>query len=497
MIPTADSLAVQTVLERWLEQTATAEEEAQLWQWVSESRTCARELAAASRFHGMLAETIKARDIEDEARRQLALTPRSHETTRALPRVEVKAGLSSWRPFALAAAIALVGMLSVLYWPTSPPHPWVGQSPVSLRPSAPERTPVAPVRPVPALTTKGLAGQPHLKTSPMTLIEQLDGFFIGPLSIDALPLGQAMGLLRQLLEEKETEGRVRLTSLHITVPAGAMARRVSFHTQTPLPFLKAVRAIAALAGCDVQAAGETIAIILHPSIFPLAVEKKKITDLLVGRVGRDGTPLQQDPLRLQALMDDAAMLGIVPANDGTAMLSSGQWAALLQLMDSRDYLNNLPLPTFAVYNLPADQAPLTGAGVLSPEQAEDFIEDMTRIGRRPDQIIIPRADAADPTLPIVLIPDGTEIRIALNASPLPQDQPTTPLVANNSPRQISDPRTLPIDSTRAGIGPVSSQPPKPMTYAASSQGSGFVLSDPNATNTIQVIVTIPTTQPPP
>jgi hypothetical protein len=36
-----------------------------------------------------------------------------------------------------------------------------------------------------------------------------------------------------------------------------------------------------------------------------------------------------------------------------------------------------------------------------------------------------------------------------------------------------------------------------MTYAASSQGSGFVLSDPNATNTIQVIVTIPTTQPPP
>lgn len=89
----------------------------------------------------------------------------------------------------------------------------------------------------------------------MALIEQLDGFFIGPLSIDALPLGQAMGLLRQLLEEKETEGRVRLTSLHITVPAGAMARRVSFHTQTPLPFLKAVRAIAALAGCDVCGGG--------------------------------------------------------------------------------------------------------------------------------------------------------------------------------------------------------------------------------------------------
>lgn len=497
MTPTADSLAFQTVLEHWLEQTATVEEEAQLWQWVSESHECARELAAASRFHGMLAEAIKARDVEEEARRFLTLTPRSYETTRLQPRPVVKMQLQWLRPAALAASIALLGVLSVLFWPTPPQNPVASQPPVPLRSPAPEPSRAATVRPVSALPTKVVAGQPNPKPSPMTLIEQLDGFFIGPLAIDALPLGQAMTLLRQLLEEKQTEGRVRLASLHVTVPSGAMARRVTFHTQTPLPFVKAVRAIAALAGCDVQAADETIALILHPSIFPLAVEKKKITDLLVGRVGRDGTPLQEDRLRLQALMADAAMLGIIPANDGMAMVSSGQWSALLQLMDSRDYLNSLALPTFAVYNLPANQVPLTGTGILSPEQADDFIDEMARIGRTPDQIMTPRADASDPSQPILLIPDGDDIRIALNSSAIAQDQTTAPLIANNSPSQISDPRTPTLENTRAGLGPSSSQTVKPTANGASSQGSGFVLSDPNTPSTIQVILTVPATQLPP
>ncbi len=486
MPPPADSLAFQTVLEHWLEETATAEEEAQLWQWVSESAECAREFAAATRFQGMLAEVIKARDVEEEARRVLALAPREREPTRALPRPAPQAQPHPFRLVALAAALALLGVVTVLLWP-SPPAASVTEhraAPAPASTAAPG--PPSPVPPAPALE---LAGPPNPKPSPMSLVEQLDGFFIGPLSMEAMPLGQAMALLRQLLEEKANESTLPLTALHVTVPAGAMGRRVTFHTQTPLPFLKAVRAIAALAGCDVQAQEQTIALILHPSVFPLAVEKKKITDLLAGRLTRDGTPLREDRLRLQALLSDAASLGIVPAQDGTALVSSGQWAALLQLTDSRDYLNSLPLPTFAVYRLPAHLAPSAEAGMLTPEQADDFLNQMNGLGRTPDEIISPRADAQDPSEPLVLIPDGDDFRIALNTTDTPEN-PTMNLPMNAVGPEVKDPYAIggsdKITNSLNGDG-----------AGTLSLGNAFVLPDLSLPNTIQVIVPVQTNSPPP
>ncbi|HYF34329.1 MAG TPA: hypothetical protein VD994_03475, partial [Prosthecobacter sp.] len=140
----------------------------------------------------------------------------------------------------------------------------------------------------------------------------------------------------------------------ITVPTEASGRRVTFHSG-PISFLKAVRAIAGLGGCDMTVDEATLALILHRETYPQVPNRKDIRSLLASQVNADGTTAAEDPKRVAALIADAASLGIAvdvkqPLEDQAVLpMTRGQWQALQALTEARQQLSQFPAPSFQLY----------------------------------------------------------------------------------------------------------------------------------------------------
>lgn len=398
MHPHADSAEFDRLLDRWLDDSATAAEAKLFWRYVTEREDCAREFAAAARFEGLLADTIKARDVEAEARKILTVTPRmtvAGKTSMLVAAAPVRpAQPTSLRGFAIAAGLMVAGLITAMLWPSA-----------TVRPEVVQQTPKASVKPIaspvlPDFQKTSPAPMPPLEspalpagaTQPVevTLIERLDRFFINGVLLDNVPLGQALALLQQQLVQTDYLKTLPLSALRVTVPAGATARRVSFQSES-IPYLKAVRAVAALAGCDVQVDGLSITLILQPGTFPQVVERRALADLLAGRLSRDGTAMIQDEGRVAALWEDAALLGIATAEDGTANLSRGQWEALRTMTDARDQMGLFVLPAFALYVVPQESVPQEG--VLTPDQTLQFQQNAGQAGIQPVASVTPNLAA--------------------------------------------------------------------------------------------------------
>lgn len=73
MKPDPRSAEFITLIDRWLDQTATVEEAACLWQAVAECPQCAAVLAAASRFESLLESTVQERASEGKLMAPVAL----------------------------------------------------------------------------------------------------------------------------------------------------------------------------------------------------------------------------------------------------------------------------------------------------------------------------------------------------------------------------------------------------------------------------------------
>ncbi|MBV6499052.1 MAG: hypothetical protein CJBNEKGG_01502 [Prosthecobacter sp.] len=416
----ADSAEFARLLDRWMDATLTDEEADLLWRCVREHPECAAEFAAAARFEGLLADTIKARDVEAEARKVLAVSPRqTGPLSAALAPASVKKPGVSMRAFAWAAVLVATGVIVALLWPENLQRGvQVGQqkarkpvAPVAVEPLPPPRASLQlpPIENVTAGLNAPAAVEP-------TLVERLDLFFIRGVSLDQVPLGQAMAELRQALVEKDSLKTLPVERLRVTVPAGALGRRVTFFSG-PISYLKAVRAVAALAGCDVEVDDLTIALILQPGIFPQVVEKRVLTDLLAGRISSGGVPMVEDPDRMVLLWEDAASLGIPMAADGTAQLSRGQWEALRLLTDMRDQVGLMPMPTFAVYAVPQDAAPPDG--VITPEQKQDSLNKIQSLGLQPVLTFTPRLAGPNNPDPVMLEPDGDRLKLVAARGPMP------------------------------------------------------------------------------
>jgi len=390
----ADSPEFADLLDRWLDDSATPEQAELFWRCVTECPDCALEFAAAARFEGLLADTIKARNVEAEARKILAVTPRATapSTARMLvpaaaPRPAERASLHG---FAIAASLVVAALITAMLWPSAPvtPPEVVNASKTPVKPIAPpvlpemKKSAPTPIQMVEAPASPSGAVDPV----EVTLVERLDRFFINGVVLDNVPLGQALALLQQMLVQTDYLKTLPLDALRVTVPAGATARRVSFQSES-IPYLKAVRAVAALAGCDVQVDGMSITLILQPGIFPQVVERRSLADLLAGRFNRDGRALSEDPGRVAALWEDAALLGIAVGEDGLANLSRGQWEALQRMTDSRDQMSLIALPTFALYVVSMETAPQSG--VLTPEQTIEFQQTLVQSGAQPIASVTP------------------------------------------------------------------------------------------------------------
>ena len=423
MTPSADSSEFADLVTRWLDETATADEAAQLWIYVSKCPDCARELAAASRFDAMLGDTVRARNVEAEARHLLATTPRATKTTTLKKHAYTAPSQASIKWFAVAAALVVLGLITAMLWPEDADEsPRVVQekaAPIA-QPTVKESRSLIAHAPDPKLD---LPVTPGAATAEAPLTDRLDRFFLHSVSLDQVPLSQALGLLQGHLKQTDYMKTLDLTKLRIHVPTGASARRVTFHSGA-IPFLKAVRAVAALAGCELLVSEPEITLTMQNGIFPHLAEKRTLSDILAGRLNANGSAMVDDANRLAGLWEDAVTLGIAVNEDGSAALSRGQWEALRMMSDSRDQVGRIPMPAFAIYVVPTDT--LAQNRALTPEEIAAFQRSILAQRIQPLTTIAPQLAGPNNLDPVVLEPDGDEGVLALqsgnnNASQSPQN----------------------------------------------------------------------------
>ncbi|MEQ1749330.1 MAG: hypothetical protein ABL974_07895 [Prosthecobacter sp.] len=413
MTLSSDSSEFADLVARWLDETATADEAAQLWLCVTQCPDCARELAAASRFEAMLGDTVRARNVEAEARQILATTPRVAKTTTLRKTAATVSNQPSMKWIAVAAALVVLGLITAMLWPEEAAETpkMVQEKAVPMaQPSVHESRPLIAHAPAPKsdpLVALSAA------TAEVPLTDRLDRFFLHSVSLDQVPLSQALGLLQGLLKETDYMKTLDLTKLRIHVPAGASARRVTFYSGA-IPFLKAVRSVAALAGCDVLVSEPEITLTMQSGIFPQLAEKRTLSDMLAGRLNADGTAMVDDADRLAGLWEDAATLGIAVNEDGTAAISRGQWEALRMMSAARDQVGRIPMPAFAVYVVPQD--PLAQNKVLTPEEIEAFQRSILDQGAQPLATFTPQLAGPNNLDPVVLDLNGEEGELALQSA---------------------------------------------------------------------------------
>ncbi|MES2596430.1 MAG: hypothetical protein V4662_13880 [Verrucomicrobiota bacterium] len=455
MLPRADSAEFSDLLDRWLNDTATAEEADLFWRCVAESRECALVFGAAARFEGLLADTVKALDVEAEARKVLAVPGRrtgsdpittSHSqtlTSRSAARQVATRQPLPMRAFAMAAAIILLGLVTAMLWPDAVETPKVSKT-------APQAT--TPVKPADMLTAPpaSISQSPDALLVPVTPVDmaaqetrqtggpefvevplttRLDSFWIRGVSLDNVPLNQAMALLRQLLVEADGRKSLPLDQLMVSVPAGALNRRVTFHSES-IPYLKAVEAVAALAGCEVDLTELSIALQLMPGTFPQVAEKRVLADVLTGLMNADGTPVVMNEASLTALWSDAARLGIAVAQDGTANVSRGQMQALTMMTATRNQMDDVELSGFAVYVVPDGQLP--ESGVLTAEQTEQIRQSIISQGIQPVAVVVPDLNPPDNARPLISA-TVTGNEVTYSAANAPGVSQTMPIASQEAP----------------------------------------------------------------
>jgi hypothetical protein len=488
----ADSSEFADLVTRWLDESATADEAAQLWLCVSKCPDCARELASATRFEAMLGETLKARNIEADARKQLTPAPRGTKTESLRKPVVAEPRSLSMTWLALAAALVALGLITALLWPEDAP-----MAPKVAHETAPRTSPPPPKLPDSPRIAGSTLPKMDLPDPPagagggeVLLTDRLDRFFLSGVALDQIPLNQALGLLQGQLQQMDYEKTLDLAKLRLIVPAGASARRVTFHSGY-IPFLKAVRALAALAGCDVEVSESTITLIMHPGIYPQLAEKRTLSDMLAGRLNADGTAMVEDADRLAGLWEDAMTLGIAVNEDGTAALSRGQWEALRMMSDSRDQVGRIPVPAFAMYVVPTASVPQNRA--LTPEELAAFQLAAQQQGAQPLATFTPKLAGPNNQDPVALHPSGDDIELTLQPGSAGNSQP----VQNSSPKPTATQTastSLAVYRSSAQLNTVSGAM---MTLSADQAASMAVVS--SATNgaaAVTVVVIPVTTQPP-
>lgn len=327
-----------SLLQRWLDQTASAEEQERLWKYVEESPECAREMAAQVRFESLLGQALSTRVDVRQAEAGLGQAIR-------MTRQKTEFRQRRTALLKIAALVTLLGSLVWLAWPS-------GMEGIRL---AQQKT----------LQKKGPGSQMQMVGSASLversrrepdkpLPERLDAFFFSRVDFDQVSLRDAVGRLQgQLLELNHLKSEA-LEKLRVTLPADAAQRKVTFHSG-PIAFLKAVRAVAALAGCEVKVDEQSLALILHREIFPQVPEKRSILALLDGLLDAEGRPAAENPQRVAALLEDAASLGIrgdLNAKDVAA--TRGQWEALRWLTEAREQWRSWAGPGYQLYYVEDD-----------------------------------------------------------------------------------------------------------------------------------------------
>jgi hypothetical protein len=391
--PAADSPEFARLVSTWIDGAATPDEAARLWEAIVADPACALEFAAHTRFDFLLEQTVRERSGASAVAGALTLVRNTVQQRNRARRPQAAL-------LPLAAALVLLGLLAWLLWPHGEPipmartHPPAGESPAAQVTSA---------RPAMVAHTDhaGLAETPAPAAGAISLPERLDRFFLRGVDLDQVPLQQALGLLQGQLLELNFLDTEALKNLRITLPTDAAGRRISFRSG-PISFLKAVRAIAALGGCDLQVDEQKIALVVHREIYPQLAAKRDLRGLVAALMNAGGQSAFDSAALSAALMADAAALGIpvdpdVPLREqGLLSMTRGQWVALQALAEGRVQLGNYQAPAFQLYF--TEGAPDEANRVIEQDEVPRIRAQLRQLALAPLTLV--------PTVPALSAPPG-------------------------------------------------------------------------------------------
>jgi hypothetical protein len=143
------------------------------------------------------------------------------------------------------------------------------------------------------------------------------------------------------------------------------------------------------------------------------VKKRVLSDMLAGRLNASGSPSITDPERLAALREDDESLGVKPAVDGSVAITRGQWEALKMRTETRDLLERLPMPSYAIYAVPGDNQPQKNR-VLPAEEVEKERQKVAAAKAVPLLIFTPQLASPSNRAPIQFQPYGDTVSLTVN-----------------------------------------------------------------------------------
>ena len=418
--PSADFADLAT---RWLDGIATPDEASRLWAAIKGNPENARAFAEMARFELLLESTSQS-----VAREAIVCAVADEKTARHQHRRKMI------RAAKLAAGFVLFGSIIWMLWPqgnpssdiaaTTPQSKPVSSTQVNVQPNR-DRVLIAPPATISATATTA--------AKPRPLPQHLDAFFLTSVQLDKMRLQDAVRQMEAQLRALNFGRTSQLDQLRVVLPASAMYREVSFKSGA-ISFMKALRAVAALAGCEVLATDTSVVLNTRNDGLDQIEQRKATRSLLAA----DGLGRH---IHLAELLEDARALGMV-SDDGdqdTLRGTNAQFAALALMADSRHQVRTLPDLSFFAYLAPAK--PNDTSRVLTAEEAREKAKAAPAtaavIRVDPGSTVPTSAQAANADLLITAVPagDGTQLTISPNFN-VPAQSTVPPELSKQLPIDI-------------------------------------------------------------
>lgn len=418
--PSADFADLAT---RWLDGIATPDEAARLWAAIKGNPENARAFAEMARFELLLESTSQS-----VAREAIVCAVADEKTARHQHRRKMV------RAAKLAAGFVLFGSIIWMLWPQGNPSSDIAATTPQSKPVSPTQVKVQPKRDrVLIAPPTTIAATAATTTKPRPLPQHLDEFFLTSVQLDKVRLQDAVRQMEDQLRALNFGRTSQLDQLRVVLPASAMNREVSFKSGA-ISFMKALRAVAALAGCEVLATDTSVVLNTRKDGLDQIEQRKATRSLLAA----DGLGRHT---HLAELLEDARALGMV-SDDGdqdTLRGTNAQFAALALMADSRHQVRALPDLSFFAYLAPAK--PNDTSRVLTAEEAREKAKAAPAtaavIRVDPGSTVPTSAQAANADLLITAVPagDGTQLTISPNFN-APAESTVPPELSKQLPIDI-------------------------------------------------------------
>lgn len=425
-----DSAEFTHLATRWLDGAASPAEIERLFAALHESPACAQAFASMARFELLLEQTSREIDRESVVAAVVA--------TKMVPH---RRRLIMQRTLKVAAVLVLLGLVLWFMRPGTPSE--IAEVKPTTPTQAKPRKPARVVLPLVASSSNGAPVVSALPNKPLPKV--LDDFFLTGVSFDKLSLQDAVHAMEAQLRALNGGRRAELDRLRIMLPADAARREITFHAGA-ISFLKALRALAGLADCEVEVSDQNVMLASRHTPEGQRIESRTVETMLAKATADDRVDAST---QLAELLADARALGMV-TEDATGKVTGitgtrAQFDALAQMSESRAQVRALPPVPMLAFLSPT--SPNQNDRVLPSEEAERQRAQAAATAAGVQRIAVrPMTDVIDPSSLSTIAATGSP-DIVIVAQPAGEDQThftvfhpalvTPTMLANGDAREIA------------------------------------------------------------